>query len=298
VCALAARHGLGVFLYVSRRHLERGMPRLAGALREAGAAGVKFGSVAHSTPADVSAVAGWAHACRAEGLLVDAHDDLFPGGLQLLLPNLLSFEAIRGNEAFPPPVHSVRLAMARGLAGPADYTPVVHSRRRVLPPVHVLCLPVLIYCPLQHLYLYSAASQVAAAPAHFRRVWGAVPTTWARTVWLGGHPDTHAAVARQSAADGSWYVAAVCSAPSAAGPCRFDSRAALRTVVGCGRRARVEAFADAGDGAVAAPPPARVGCVCDPGQRLPLERAELAAGQAVLLRVFTGDSDPDSDPPL
>jgi hypothetical protein len=68
------------------------------------------------------------------------------------------------------------LALVRGLTGPADYTPVVHSPRRVLLDVHLLCLPVLIYCPLQHLFFYSVADQLAVAPEYLRRVWGSIET--------------------------------------------------------------------------------------------------------------------------
>ena len=159
-CAEAARHGLGVFLYINRRHLEQHMPGLARALRAAGAAGLKFGFVNFTRVRDVEAVVGWAYACLVEGLAVNVHDDLIPAGLGLLLPNLLSFEAVLGNEGFPPPLHTVRLGLVRGLAGPADYTPVLHHPRRGLPLVHLLSLPVLVFCPLQHLFFYSVGYQV------------------------------------------------------------------------------------------------------------------------------------------
>ena len=285
ICAAAARHGLGVFLYINRRHLEQHMPGLAGALRAAGAAGVKFGFVNYSTTRDVEAVVGWAHACLREGLLVNTHDDLLPSGLQLLMPNMLSFEAVLGNEAFPPAIHSVRVGLLRGLAGSADYTPVMHNPRRHLPLVHVLGLPVLLFNPLQHLYFYSVSFQVAAAPNYFRRVWAAVPTTWARTVWLSGHPDTHAAVARRAAGDGSWYLCVVCAAVG----CGIDLRGNVQALVGCGRPVTVETFLDAGgegNRSVVAVPAARVADVCDEGQgREQLGRAELAEGQAVLVWV-------------
>ena len=232
VCELATRHGLGLFLYINRRHLEQHMPVLAEVLRAAGASGLKFGFVNYTKKEDVQAVVRWAYACRTVGLLSNVHDDLIPTGLQLLLPNLLSFEAVLGNEAFPPSLHSVRLALVRSLTGPADYTPVVHNPRRVLLDVHVLCLPVMIYCPLQHLFFYSAAAEVAAAPEHFQRVWSSVPTTWAHSVWLSGHPDTHAEVARQSAIDGSWYFCAVCSTKS----CYIDVRRALQSFLRCDHR--------------------------------------------------------------
>ena len=127
-----------------------------------------------------------------------------------------------------------------------------------------------------------------------------MPTTWARTVWLSGHPDSHAAVARRAAGDGSWHLCAVCAAPRG---CRVDLRAALRASVGCGRPVRLEAYADdaaagggaGGAGGVAVPAPARVDCVCDPGRRLPLESAELEAGQAVLVIARPDPAGEDSD---
>ena len=303
-CALAGPHGLGVFFHVHRRHLARSMPALAVALRAAGAAGLKFGGLGSALPSDAAAAVGWAHACREEGLLVNAHDDLLPAGLHLLLPNLLSFEAARASEAFSPPLNTVRLALIRGLAGPADFGPVLHHPRRRLSPVHVLVLPVLLYSPLQHLFLYSSSAQVATAPAYFRRVWGELPTTWARTVWLGSHPDSHAVVARRAPEGGVWYVGAVCVAAGAAGGCLVDVRTALHSAVGCGRPMLVEAYVDAGDpmaagsggssggaGSVSVPAPARVDSVCDAQLRLPLDRVELGPGQALLVvaRPYVGD---------
>jgi hypothetical protein len=282
VCAAAARHGVEVFLYINRRHLEQHMPRLAGALRAAGAVGIKFGFVNFTATRDVEAVVGWAHACLREGLLVNTHDDLVPSGLHLLLPNMLSFEAVRGNEVNPPPIHTVRVGLVRGLAGPADYTPVVHNKRR-LPMVHVLALPVLLYSPLQHLYFYSLSIQVKSAMAPFRRVWSAIPTTWARTVWLSGHPDAHAAVARRAAADGSWYLGVVCGAPNCDA---VNLWAHVRTLLGCERPVTVEAYLDVGEEGnrtIEAVPRQRLVDVCDEGRGLAqLGHVKLSEGQAAL----------------
>jgi hypothetical protein len=283
VCAAAARHGVEVFLYINRRHLEQHMPRLAGALRAAGAAGLKFGFVNYTATRDVEAVVGWAHACLREGLLVNTHDDLVPSGLHLLLPNMLSFEAVRGNEAFPSPIHTVRVGLVRGLAGPADYTPVVHSPKLVLPLVHVLVLPLLLYNPLQHLYFYSLSIHVKSAPTPFRRVWSATPTTWARTVWLSGHPDTHTAVARQ-AADGSLYLGVVCGAPNCGA---MDLWAHVRTLARCERPVTVEAYLDVGEEgnrSIESVPIERLVDVCDEKQgRAQLGHVKLSEGQAALV---------------
>ena len=125
--------------------------------------------------------------------------------------------------------------------------------------------------------------QVADAPDYFRRVWGGVPTTWARTVWLSGHPDTHAMVARRAEAGGAWYLCAVCAAAG----CEVDVRGNARLLIGCGRPALVETYLDAGGAgnrSVRVSPPSRVACVCvAEGGPPQMERVELAEGQALLV---------------
>jgi alpha-glucosidase len=94
-------------------------------------------------------------------ICLDVHESIKPTGLDRTWPNLMSQEAIRGNEwnggyKPTPPSHTTILPFTRFVAGPADYTPgifkTIHSpekgKRLVTTRAHQMALMVVFFSPM------------------------------------------------------------------------------------------------------------------------------------------------------
>jgi alpha-glucosidase len=205
VIAYGKKKGIGVFLYVNRRALERQLPDLAPLYESWGVAGIKFGFVNTGTVQWTRWMRESVALCAKHHLLVDIHDWYRPVGLSGAYPNLLTQEGIRGNEHMPTPRHNCTLPFTRFLSGPADYTVCYRNNRLQTTDAHQMALSVLYYSPLTLLYWYGKPSDYRDLPE--REFFRAVPTTWDETVWLGGEIGEWAAVARRSGEN--WFVGAI-----------------------------------------------------------------------------------------
>jgi alpha-glucosidase len=205
VIAYGKKKGIGVFLYVNRRALERQLPELAPLYESWGVAGIKFGFVNTGTAQWTRWVRESVALCAKHHLLVDIHDSYRPVGVSGLYPNLLSQEGIRGNEHMPTPRHNCTLPFTRFLSGPADYTVCYRINRLQTTDAHQMALSVLYYSPLTLLYWYGQPKEYTGLPE--KEFFQAVPTTWDETVWLGGEVGEWAAVARLSGKD--WFIGAI-----------------------------------------------------------------------------------------
>lgn len=180
VVRYARERGMGVFVYVNHRHLERQLEAVIAAAKQWGVAGLKFGFV-HVGPAEWT---DWLHQairrCAEAGLLVDVHDEYRPTGLERTCPNLLTVEGVRGNEHCPDARHNCTLPFARFTAGPADYTPALLSERIRNTHAHQLALPVIFFSPLQCLFwLGEKPFEQPNRPEY--EFWRDMPTTWDET---------------------------------------------------------------------------------------------------------------------
>ncbi|MCX6954557.1 MAG: glycoside hydrolase family 97 catalytic domain-containing protein [Verrucomicrobia bacterium] len=208
VIAYGKARGIGVFLYVNRRALERQLDEILPLYEKWGVAGVKFGFV------NVGAQqwSTWVHAAvrkaAAHHLMVDIHDSYRPSGLTRTYPNLLTQEGVRGNENMPTAAHNATLPFTRSPAGPADVTICVYDQRIKTTRAHQLAFAVVSYSPLQLLYWYDRPAQFDGAPelAFFDHV----PTVWDDTKVVAGKIGDHATLARRSGQD--WFVGTITGA--------------------------------------------------------------------------------------
>ena len=197
--------GIGVFLYVNRRALERQLPELAPLYQSWGVAGIKFGFVNTGTVEWTRWMRDSVALCAKYHLMVDTHDWYRPVGVSGMYPNLLTQEGIRGNEHMPTPRHNCTVPFTRFLSGPADYTICYRNKRLQTTDAHQMALSVLYYSPLTLLYWYGHPADYTDLPEC--DFFYAISTVWDETVWLGGEIGEWAAVARRSG--DSWFVGAI-----------------------------------------------------------------------------------------
>lgn len=185
-----------------------------------GVAGVKIDFIDRD---DQQAIAFYEETARAAAnhrLLVDYHGASKPTGLHRTYPNVVNFEAVRGNEYnkfsdIPTdPAHNVTLAFTRMMAGPLDYTPgalrnaakggfatsfdtpMGYGTR-----AHQLGMFVVYYAPLQ--MLCDAPTAYERVPDILSFISG-VPVSWDDTRVLAGTIGEYVVIARRKG--DVWYV--------------------------------------------------------------------------------------------
>lgn len=147
-------------------------------------------------------------------ICLDVHESIKPTGLERTWPNLLSQEAVRGNEwnatyKSNPPAHAVTLPFTRGLAGPFDYTPgifkVMHSagKNKRVPTMitHQLAQCVVFNSPM-----LMFADQIENYQGHpLTTMLAEIQAAWDTTIVLDALPGKHMLIARRHQDD--WMVA-------------------------------------------------------------------------------------------
>ena len=201
----ARQRGIGVFLYVNRKALERQLDDILPLYRKWGVKGLKFGFV----NVGPQAWTRWLHEAIAKAaaneLMVDVHDAYRPSGFARTYPNLLTQEGVRGNEHMPTAAHNTTLPFTRFVAGPADYTVCYYTDRIQTTRAHQLALPVIYYSPLQFLYWYDRPSAYQGEPEI--EFFDKVPTVWDDTRVIQGEIGEYVTVARRSGRD--WFMGTI-----------------------------------------------------------------------------------------
>jgi hypothetical protein len=147
-------------------------------------------------------------------ICLDVHESIKPTGLDRTWPNLLTQEAVRGNEwnatyRFSPPSHSVVLPFTRGVAGPFDFTPgifhVNHSpenNKRI----NTLMTHQLAQCVVFESPMLMFADELERYANHpLLEVIRNIQAAWDSTLVLSANPDSHVMLARKTG--DSWMVA-------------------------------------------------------------------------------------------
>lgn len=202
VCDSAARHGIGVWLYVNQRALATQLDEILPLYQRLGVSGIKFGFVQVGNQYWTCWLHDAVRRCAAHRLMVDIHDEYRPTGISRTWPNLMNQEGVGGNEEMPDARHNTILPFTRYLCGPADYTPCYFSSAVKNTKAHQLAMAVVYYMPIEFLFWYDK-------PALYKGereldFWRAVPTTWDDSRCLDGRPGEYVVQARRSQAD--WYV--------------------------------------------------------------------------------------------
>ncbi|MBS1828274.1 MAG: glycoside hydrolase family 97 catalytic domain-containing protein [Acidobacteria bacterium] len=206
VIGYAKSKGIGVWLYVNRRALERQIDELLPLFAQWGVAGVKYGFVNVHTQDWTQWLYGAIEKAGRRRLMLDIHDEFRPTGMSRTYPHLLTQEGIRGNEEMPDAEHSTVLPFTRMLAGAADYTYCWFDQRLKNTWGHQLAMMVVIYSPLQFVYWYDRPIQFTEETAGMEFV-ARVPTVWDDTRVLDGRPGEYVVVARRKGE--AWFVGAI-----------------------------------------------------------------------------------------
>ncbi len=196
--------GIGVFVYVNRRHLERYLDDILPLYQGWGIAGIKFGFVNVGPAGWTSWLYDAVERCADHHLMVDIHDNHRPTGLSRTYPNLLTQEGVRGNEHFPDSSHNCLLPYTRFVAGAADYTICYRESRLQTTCAHQLAIAAAFYSPLQLVYWYAQPSRFDSRTMPELTWFDRVPTVWDDSVGIGGELGKWAAIARRSG--DTWYV--------------------------------------------------------------------------------------------
>lgn len=221
VIRYANERGVGVWLYVNRRALEKQLDELLPLYRRWGVKGVKYGFVNVGSQRWTAWLHDAIRKAAEHQLMVDVHDEYRPTGYARTYPNLLTQEGIAGDETSPPNDLTLTILFSRMLAGPADNTICYYDRRVDANASHAyqLAKAVCLYSPLQFLYWYDrppASPQKVGGAGNAETntsedpelaFWDAMPTVWDDTKVLHGKIGEYAVIARRSGAD--WFVGAM-----------------------------------------------------------------------------------------
>jgi alpha-glucosidase len=205
VIRYASGRGIGIWLYVNRRALEKQLPVILPLYQQWGIKGVKYGFVNVGSQRWTKWLYDAVELAAKHHLMVDIHDEHRPTGLSRTWPNLLTQEGIHGNEEMPPPVTNTVLPFTRFVAGAADYTICYYVDRIKTTRSHQLALPVIYYSPLQFLYWYDRPSSHQGEPE--TEFFDRVPTVWDETRVIDGRIGRYISVARRSGSH--WYVGTI-----------------------------------------------------------------------------------------
>ncbi len=194
--------GIGILVYVNRRHLERQLDEILPLYQRWGIKGIKYGFVQVGSQEWTT----WLHeairkAAKYE-MMVDVHDEYRPTGYSRTYPNFMTQEGIRGNECMPPPENNLILPFSRFLCGAGDYTVCWYTTRIQTTHAHQLGALVTYFSPLQFVFWYDKPDMFQGEPGtdFFKHV----PVVWDDTRVLHGAIGEYITMARRSGDD--WYV--------------------------------------------------------------------------------------------
>ncbi|HVU16519.1 MAG TPA: glycoside hydrolase family 97 catalytic domain-containing protein [Candidatus Didemnitutus sp.] len=151
------------------------------------------------------------------GFLINFHGATLPRGWERTYPQLMTMEAVKGEEyitfeqknADEEPAHAATLPFARNLFDPMDFTPMVldhinHIERRTTSAFE-LALSVVFTSGITH---YAEIPEgMEQAPDFVRDFLRAVPSIWDDTRFLDGYPGRFIVLARR--AGDRWYIAGI-----------------------------------------------------------------------------------------
>lgn len=212
VCEEAENRGVGIFLWVHWAALAQQMESAFSRFETWGIAGVKIDGMNRDDQEMVQFIRQALAAAAAHHLMVDFHGIYKPTGIRRTWPNLITREAVLGQEWCRRndqcnPDHELLLPFTRLAAGPFDFGPGCF--RMVMkdafhpdlqPPVamgtraHQLAMYVIFESPLQMLADYPA-SYMAGKGFDFI---SSVPTVWDETRVLQGVPGEYIIMLRRS----------------------------------------------------------------------------------------------------
>lgn len=150
-------------------------------------------------------------------LLVNCHGATLPRGWHRTYPNLMTIEAIKGQEfitffqenADLQPSHCTVIPFTRNVFDPMDFTPMVLHEipniKRQTTPTFELALPTLFTSGVQH--IAETPSGMAKMPKAVVNYLKDIPTEWDEMKFLSGYPGKDVVIARRKGT--TWFIAGI-----------------------------------------------------------------------------------------
>ena len=213
-----AGRGVGVILWLSWLTVEQHMD-LIPFYAKMGVKGLKVDFMDHSDQWMVNFYERVARECAKNKLLIDFHGSFKPAGLEQRLPNLISYEGVRGLEQGGGcrPENSIWLPFMRNAVGPMDFTPGAMQNAQPEDNRGSGSLPMGGGTRAYQMALYvcfeSGLQMLADSPTRYlreeecTRYIASVPTTWDETRVLSAKAGDYYAVAKRKGS--KWFVAAI-----------------------------------------------------------------------------------------
>ncbi len=208
LCKYAKEKGVGIFVWVNYLDLmnERSMETLISKWAKAGVVGLKT-DYFESDAQNVLEVMKNTAVCAAENkLMVLFHGCVIPFGEQRTYPNVVSYEAVQGEEnhkwsAVPTIANCLMYPFTRNVCGPMDYTPVaMRMPANDSTTCFELAMPVVYESGLQHLAHAASVYKTYAGLSFLNNL----KVQWDESKMLEGVPGEYVTMARRAGED--WYI--------------------------------------------------------------------------------------------
>ncbi len=186
-------------------------------LNEMGIAGVKIDFFGGDGQSMIAYYHELLKDAAAHQLVVNFHGATLPRGWQRTYPNLLTTEAIKGEEfitfsqstADLAPSHCAMIPFARNVFDPMDFTPMVLDSIpkivRKTTPGFELALPVLFLSGIQH--IAETPDGMAKMPDFVVNYLKDIPTNWDNSKFIEGYPGKYIIMARKK--DTVWHIVGI-----------------------------------------------------------------------------------------
>ncbi|MFW6277278.1 MAG: glycoside hydrolase family 97 protein [Prolixibacteraceae bacterium] len=215
----AKEKGVEIILWAVWHTIDRQYKEAFELFKDWGIAGIKVDFIDRDDQLGIEFYERLAHEAAKYELLVDYHGCSKPTGLHRTYPNVITYEAVRGNEynkfsTGETPGHNVDIVFTRMMAGPMDYTPGAMENsveddfhQSFENPMsygtraHQLGMYVVYYSPLQ--MLCDAPTAYEKYPDILQFL-SDVPVTWDETKVLDGKIGEYVVIARKKGND--WYI--------------------------------------------------------------------------------------------
>ena len=211
----ADQFGIRLVLYINYRHLENEYQNgrlddlFAMYKEEWGIDGIKFGFVPVGSQNSTKMVYEWVKIAADNQMIVDIHDEMLTTGYDRTYPNLLTYEAVHGDEENPTPKDDLGYLFTRMVAGQADHTWCFNRNDRNTTKAFRIAGSLVYFSPLIFPYWYDDAN-IASISDPATGMWDVMPTTWDESHMLDAKIEKYASVARRNGED--WYLAAISAA--------------------------------------------------------------------------------------
>jgi len=187
-------------------------------LKAMGAAGLKIDFFGGDGQSMVDYYLDILHDAAPYGFAMNFHGATLPRGWQRTYPNLMTMEAIKGEEyitfdqknADEEPAHASMLPFTRNVFDPMDFTPMALDRinnriQRRTTSAFELALAVVFTSGITH--YAEIPTGMAKAPDYVIKFIKNIPEVWDDTKFVDGYPGEYVVLARKG--DGRWYLAGI-----------------------------------------------------------------------------------------